>query len=99
MYRHIFIGVIKPDVDESKIRERLEVMKSVATEVGGVSNFAAGRNVGWYTPTDALILTGDFESKDAWTRFINSDYHMRKLAAVAGEVFDLEKSAGYQFEF
>lgn len=34
----IFVGVIKPDVDESKIKARLEVMKSVATEVGGVSS-------------------------------------------------------------
>ena len=32
-------------------------------------------------------------------KFINSDYHMQKLAAVAGEVFDLDRSAGYQFEF
>ncbi|MDE5881590.1 MAG: Dabb family protein [Muribaculaceae bacterium] len=99
MFRHIFIGVVKPKAEESKINDRLKVMKSIAKEVGGVTNFAAGRNLGWYTPDDTLILTGDFESKEARMKFVNSDYHMQKLAAVAGEVFDMDKSAGYQFEF
>ncbi|MCH5235659.1 MAG: Dabb family protein [Muribaculaceae bacterium] len=99
MIRHIFIGVIKEGVPASKINERLEVMKGLKDAVPFVKNFAVGRNLGWFTPIDSLVLTADFDNKEKWEEFINSDYHMQKLGAVAGEVFDMEKSSAYQFEY
>ena len=99
MYRHVFVGVIKPGVDEVKISERLEVMRGIGAAVPEVSNLAVGRNTGWYTQQDALVLVGDFLSKEDWLAFINSDYHQQKLIAVAAEVFDMDASLGYQFEF
>ena len=99
MIKHVFVGVIKEGVDEAKINERLEVMRAIDKYVPQVSNLAVGRNLNWYTQQDALVLTGDFNSKEDWLAFINSDYHQEKLIKVAGEVFDMEKSLGYEYEF
>lgn len=99
MIRHIFIGVIKPGVDENKINERLNVMKEIGKYVPQVSNLAVGRNLNWYTQQDALVLVGDFKSKEDWLAFINSEYHQEKLNKVAGEVFDMDASLGYEYEF
>ena len=99
MYRHVFVGVIKQGVDEAKISERLQVMRGIGEAVPVVSNLAVGRNTGWFTQQDAIVLVGDFKGKEEWLAFINSDYHQQNLVAVAGEVFDMDASVGYQFEF
>lgn len=97
MYRHIFIGVIKENVGEEKISERIEALKLLKEKVPVVVNLAVGRNLGWYGKEEAIVLTGDFKSKDDWTAFVASDYH-QQLNAVAAEVFDMEKMRAYQFK-
>lgn len=97
MYRHVFIGVIKENVGEKKISERIEALKLLKEKVPVVTGLAVGRNLGWYGKEDAIVLVGDFRSKDDWTAFVASEYH-QQLNAVAAEVFDMEKLKAYQFE-
>lgn len=97
MYRHVFIGVIKPGVSEEKILERINVMKAVTESVAEVKNAAVGRNVGWFNPQDAILLISDFENQEAFNAFILSEPH-QQLGAVAGEVFDMDASTAYQIQ-
>lgn len=97
MYRHIFIGVIKENTEEEKITARIEALKLLKEKVPVVVNLTVGRNLKWYNNEETIILVGDFQNREDWTAFVNSEYH-QQLNSVASEVFDLNRLTAYQFE-
>lgn len=97
MYRHIFNGVVKAGISEETIEARLDALQVLKT-LPQAKSVTIGRNLQWYTPREVLIVTADFENKSDWEAFVASPEHTA-LNEVASEVFDLEKSCGYQIEY
>lgn len=97
MYRHIFNGVVKEGISEEIIEARLDALQVLKT-LPQAKSVTIGRNLKWYTPQEVLIVIADFETKSDWEAFVASPEHMA-LNEVASEVFDLEKSSGYQVEY
>ncbi len=97
MYRHIFNGVVKEGISEETIEARLDALQVLKT-LPQAKSVAIGRNLQWYTPQEVLIVIADFKNKSDWEAFVTSAEHTA-LNKVASEVFDLEKSCGYQIEY
>lgn len=97
MYKHIFNGVVKEGVSEEAINARLNALQELKN-IPQAKSVTIGRNLKWYMPQEVLIVVADFENKADWEAFLASPEHTA-LNQIASEVFDLEKSSGYQIEY
>lgn len=72
MIRHIFMAATKPEVSQEKIDEIVAALNALKPKF---PTLRAGKNLGWFDNKTQVVVTGEFENRDAWNAFINSPEH------------------------
>lgn len=96
MFRHIFIGTFKADVDEATKAKELADLRAIKEKIPGVVDLNVGLSTGWIGSENQIVMTVDFATKADFDNFIAHPYHSDYLLKLGSENF-----AGYvsaQFE-
>lgn len=96
MFRHIFIGTFKADVDAATKAKELAALKAIKEKIPGIVDLQVGLSTGWVGSENAVVMTIDLATKADFDNFIAHPYHSDYLLKLGSENF-----AGYvaaQFE-
>ena len=87
MFRHIFIGTFKPEIDGATKAEELDVLRAIKEKVSGVVDLQVGLSTGWIGSENSVVMTVDFETKEDFDNFIAHPYHTDYVAKKGAENF------------
>ena len=88
MYRHIFIGTFKADVDDATKVAELADLKAIKSKIPGIVDLQAGLSTGWIGADNQVVMTIDFSNKADFDGFIAHPYHADYLANLGAKLFD-----------
>ena len=87
MFRHIFIGTFKPDVDDANKSAELDILRAIKENVSGVVDLQVGLSTGWIGSENSVVMTIDFATKADFDAFIAHPYHTGVVAGKGAEYF------------
>lgn len=76
MIRHFFMTALKPGTDPAMVDTILEEYQKLKNCVPGITDFHAGKNLGWYQDKITLILVADLPDRKTWDLFLNHPIHL-----------------------
>ena len=96
MFRHIFIGTFKPNVDDMTKNKVLADLRAMKVKIPGVVELHADFSTGWVGSENSVVMTVDFAAKADFDSYIAHPYHTDHVAKQGAEFFSSYVAA--QFE-
>lgn len=96
MYRHIFIGTFKADVDDATKNRVLADMRAMREKIPDVVDLHADFCTGWVGGENSVAMTVDLATKAAFDVYLNHPYHTEHVAKLGAQF--LASYVAAQFE-
>ena len=85
MYRHIFIGTFKADVDDATKNRVLADMREMREKIPDIVDLHADFCTGWVGSENSVAMTVDFAAKKDFDGYIAHPYHTEHVAKLGAE--------------
>ena len=86
MFRHIFIGTFKADVDDATKIKVLADMRAMKKNIPDIIDLHADFCTGWVGSENSVAMTVDFATKAAFDVYMTHPYHTEHVAKL-GEAY------------
>lgn len=99
MIRHIFIATFKEGITAEVQQKELADMKAMKDKIPGVIELEVGFSKGWIGAKNQIVMTVDFETKNAFEDYLKHPYHAEYINQTGIDFFDLSSFVVAQFEY